>query len=452
MENNENPFNIDPKQQKKYEARKRAEEIKELEAKYQDDLSSYTETEEEMEYVESEEENIAIQEVIEKIKRKDPEIYDGEKNLFEELKQSHKGAESGAQTKASREASYRLKDYYREQTLDKMQKEKEGSDEEQQSNPEEATDSEGHQEESTEKDRRHERIKRKAEYSEEQKKNIKDFISALNKVDTTDDLFQKKKEEEVEEENQDEFLTDYILKGGWQKEEEAKDDGDIKFLEEDSEEIELIEEFDKETMPTAQGKFATVKKASQKRKRKELKKKLRNREEEKTKQEEIKRLKNLKKQQFADRLAILRSVSGLSKRQASKIKLEEVYNKKEFDKTMESLFGEEYFKKKEEERPKIKGYEAEAQELKQLEDLAEKAEMQQDRTSMSEIKKILSEIKEIGKEYASLKKQGDFEYVEMPTVNIGLTTREILLADDKFLKRNYSIKNYAPFKDKYERR
>ncbi|KAI5169467.1 hypothetical protein NEIRO02_2671, partial [Nematocida sp. AWRm79] len=442
MENSENPFNIDPKQQKKYEAKKRAEEIKELEAKYEEDLASYTETEEEVEYEESQEENIAIQEIIEKIKKKDPEIYDGNKKIFEEIKQAHKKETTEKPADKQKESSYRLKDYYREKTLDIMNKTPEETTEELFPIKEEDSCSEDASEEKQVRDRKQERIKRKTEYNEEQKENIKAFISAMEEINTTDELFQKKTEEEVKEEDPENFLTEYVLKGGWQKENETNKEEELLFLEEDSEELELIEEFDKETIPTTQGKFATVKKPVQKRKRKELKKKLRNREEEKIKQEEIKRLKNLKKQQFMDRISILRSVSGLSKRQLSKIKLDEVYDRKEFDKTLESLFGEEYFNKEEEERPKIKGYETEAQELKQLEELAENAELQQDRTSISEIKKILSEIREIGKEYATLKKQGDFEYVEMPAVNIGLSTKEILLADDKFLKMHYSIKNY----------
>ncbi|KAI5192353.1 hypothetical protein NEMIN01_1967 [Nematocida minor] len=442
QQNNENPFKIDSRQQKKYEAKKRAEEIKELESKYKDELSQ-EETEDDASYEESEEENVAVQKLIEKIRNKEPEIYDKERQIFEEIKQSHKTAGTAQIKEREKERSYRLKDYYRDAVLDKME-ENENTEEESREEKEETT---------REGDRKKERVKKRVQYDTEQKQNIDAFIAAMDEVEVDDELFQKKPKEEGGEEDTDEFLTEYVLKGGWQKELEKKEKEDTElFLEEDSEEIEMIEEFDKEGMPATGGKYSTVKKPTQQRKRKELRKKMRNREEEKIKQEEIKRLKNLKKQQFADRLSILRSVSGLSKRKVSKIRLEDSYDRRELDKILEDLFGEEYFSEKEEKRPKIKGSEMEAQELKQLEQLAEKGELQHDRETVKEIKKILSEIREIGEEYGSLKKQGTFEYVKVPTVDLGLSVKDILLADDKTLKRQYPLKKFAPFQDEDEKR
>lgn len=437
MENtNENPFEINPRKQKKYEAKKRAEEIKELEGKYKDELS-FTETEDDESYEESEQENIAVQEVIEKIKKKDPEIYDPKRRLFEEIKESCK-TEEHTNTEKRKEKSYKLKDYYREQTLKKMQ----GVSVEDPTDKTELSEDE----ESTHKNKKKEKLKNRTEYDSEQKKNIKEFLAALDEIDSAEELFKKAPKKEEEEIDPEEFLKEYVLQGRW-KEEEPAAENEAGFLEEDSEEIELIEEFDKEIMPNTGGRFATVKKPAQRRKRKELRKKLRNREEEKIKQEEIKRLKNLKKQQFADRMAILKNVSGLSKRKLSKIKLEDSYNPKEFDNILGSLFGEEYFKEKEEKRPKIKGFEVEAEELKEIERLAEKGEIQQDRDTQKEVKKILSEIREIGEEYVALKKQGDFKYVEIKGMSIDLSAKDILLADDKFLKRHYSIKKFAPYQD-----
>lgn len=415
MEQSENPFKIDGRQKKTYEAKKRAEEIKELESRYKEEMESAEGTEEDT-YEESSEENRAIREIIAKIKSKDPEIYDKDRSLFTEIKAERKST-SETKPPKEKEQTYRLKEYYREIAQ--------------------------------EKDAKHEKTKKRVEYDTEQKENLAAFIKAANETENEDIFYKKaptnKEEDEEENKNKEDFLEDYVLKGGWQKEtEEIQAEKD--FLEEDSEEIEMIEEFEKECRVGAGGKYLTAKKPNQQRKRKELRKKMRNREEEKKKEEEIKRLKNLKKQQFADRLSILRSVSGLSKRQISKIKLEGSYDRRELDRTLESLFGEDYFREKEETRPKVKGSEMEAEEIKEIERLVATGETQNDRSAIKEIRRIISEIHEIGEEYGALKKQGDFEYVSVESVDLGLSAKDILMMDDKMLKRQYSVKKYAPFK------
>ncbi|KAH9385597.1 uncharacterized protein NEMAJ01_0493 [Nematocida major] len=448
MEGNaENPFNINPRQKRKYEAKKRSEEIRELEIKYKDEEMSES-TEDDASYDEREEENMAVQELIEKIRAKDPKIYEKSARVFEEIESAHKSQSESTQ-KPSAEAPYRLKEYYRETVLQEVSKLSEEMDSEKTAH-ESAVSASAGEKRIESSDSAPAGAQDKESGLPNKGRAIDSFLHALNEMDTGDQLFHKKQAEEENDAGAEDFLTEYVLKGGWQK--ECEKPNEENFLQEDSEEIELIEEFDQEIAPTAGGAYSTVKKPAQRRKRKELKKQLRNREEEKQRQEEIKRLKNLKKQQFADRLSILRSVSGVSKRKLSKIRLEECYDKKEFDKTLDSIFGESYFDEKETKRPKIKGFEMEAEELKQMERLANDGEMQADRNALSEIRKIISEIREIGEEYETLKKRGDFEYVEMPTVNIGLSVRDILLADDKFLKKNYSIKKFAPYQEEYEKK
>lgn len=415
----ENPFRIEEKKKKKYEAKKRTEEIRELEKKYAGEVheieSDSTET-----YSEDSAENRAIQEVIEKIRAKAPEIYDPTRPIYTEAKQNQRPTKTKP-AKKEKEAHYGLKAYHQETVLQHM------------------TEPPTHTQQ---------RVQKKAQYDTEQKENIEALIQAAEEIKEEEGLFWKKEQKEdtdkeTEGQIEENFLEEYVLKGGWQK--AAEKEEETGFLEEDSEEIEIIEEFEKEGAEAAGGGYLTAKKPKQRRKRKEIKKQARNREEEKKKEEEIKRLKNLKKKQFEERLRILRSVSGLSKRQVSKIKIEESYDREETDKILNKLFGEEYYKEEETVRPKIKGSEIEAEEIKQIEKQAERGEIQQDRDRIEEIKKIVQEIKEIGEEYSRLKKKGDFEYVKIES-KIDLSVKDIFTTDDKILKRAYPLKAYAPFK------
>ncbi|OAG31853.1 hypothetical protein NEDG_00328 [Nematocida displodere] len=404
----ENPFAIDSRMEKKYNARKASEEIKELEEKYQGEWLSETESEE-CDYQDDPAENRAIKALLEKIRSRDPEIYTSQVYF------------TAPESKAAKsDQSYRLKDFYRDQVLEQMNK----------------TD----------------KLKQKLEYDQEQNENIEAFITALNEEEPQGSLFTKKATlPEEEEAEQADFLQRYLLEGGWQqavaKEESLKD-----FLDEDSEELELIEEFDREGLPAINTNFATAKKPAQIRKRKELRKKIRQDTQAQIKQEELRRLKNLKKQQFAERLALLKKVSGLSNRKLAKINLMDAYSEASFDKLIETLFDDKYFDREETKRPKVKGSSVEAQELQEMDALAEKGEVQSDRKRVKDVKKILTEMKSLGQEYSALGNKGDFEYVQVPTVSLNLSVKDIFSMDDKELKRKYPLKKYAPFQDDAEKR
>ncbi|KAI5181392.1 protein KRI1 [Nematocida sp. AWRm80] len=436
----ENPFELDERKEKKYNSRKRTEEIKELEEKYQEE-DSYTETEEESSYEDNPEENLQVKEVLAKIREKNPEIYNKETIYFTEEYPSKDPSKTETQKKT---APYTLKEYYRDQVLAQIEtKELDGLNEE----DKDTQIQPGIQNRVT-----------RTEYDQEQKENIKDLLNALESVNPGTDLFVKRPiETEPEtssildpEQNPDQFLEEYVLGGKWQQKTTTESN---EFLEEDSEELELIEEFEKETQSHKSIiNCPTAKRPNQTRKRKELRKKLKNREEEKQKQEELKRLKNLKKQQFRDRMNLLKTVSGLSNRKLSKINLTDNYNEAEFDSLIETLFGKKYFEEKEEDRPKIKGDLLEAEELKEIEQLAQEGILQNNRVREREVKKVLAEIKKIGQEYTALKNQGTFQYVSVPYAPIPLSVKDIFSMDDKDLRRKYPLKKFAPYQTDEERK
>ncbi|KAI5192844.1 hypothetical protein NECID01_2102 [Nematocida sp. AWRm77] len=395
-------FQIDEAQERKYNARESAKELRELEEKYKNDSLSDTETS--GEYEDNEEENRVLQDLIHKIRNKDPEIYTNKTYFTPETEET---------AGTSKEKSFRLKEYYRKQTLDQMHNAK--------------------------------KLQTQLEYNTEQAANIEEFAQEMANMPVEESLFVPKKETEEPspEETPEEFLANYVLAGRWAKEAEPATDV---CLEEDSEELEMIEEFEKEVYESSnklgvKGKYVTTKAPEQKRRRKELRKKMRNREEEKKKEEEIKRMKNLKKQQLSERLSALKSISGLSNRKLAKINLNDAYNEKEFNKMIDSLFDEKYFEKEENKRPKIKGDTVEAQELQDIEEMADKAMLGRDQ----KVKGLLSEIKDLGKEYTSLGATEKFEYIEGPTVNLNMSVLDILLAEDSELKRKYPLKKLAPY-------
>ncbi|KAI5170734.1 hypothetical protein NEFER03_0193 [Nematocida sp. LUAm3] len=407
-DNGSNPFHLDRKLKRKYEDRKVAEEIRELQEKYKDEEIEETESEESS-YEESEGENEQIIEIIEKIRNKDPEIYTDKEFFTQKITE-----------KLKKEKSFKLRELHREQTLDAMHKV--------------------------------DRVEKKMKYNVEQEEAIDTFISQLDKMNISGEILQKKElkseEEDLRDLPEEEFLNRYVLQGKWKKTEEPENNEE--FLEQDSEELEMAEAFDASSLPIPGSSFSTAKKPSQERKRKELKKRLRKREEEKVREEEIKRLKNLKKKQFSDRLSLLKKISGLSNRKISKINLSDQYNEKEMDKLISSLFDEKYFQESEKTKPEVKGSLPEAQELKDLEDAAKKGEMLNDRVRTREIKKIVEEIKKIGEEYDSLRIKGDFSYVELPNINIPLSIKDIFTADENLLKKQFPIKKFAPYQSKEE--
>lgn len=416
----EDVFQIDTRAEKKYNAKRAAEELKELEEKYADESISITE--EESSYEDDPQENEEIKRVIEHIRNKEPKIYDKSATFYAYKAPKEKHPEPDDEPQ--KEKSYTLKDYYREQILQKMGTEKK---------------------------------KKRIQYDAEQEENVEEFISELIKEEPLESIFVKKEQnlpdsEELELDPEN-FLQKYVFGGGWKQESPKKDE---QFLDEDSEELEIIEEFDKEGLENipapVSSKCPSTKRPVQSRKRKELKNKLRNREKEKQKQEEIKRLKNLKKQQFQERIKLLKQVSNLSNRKLAKINLKDEYTEKAFNRMLDSLFNAKYDMKEEKHRPKLSGASVEAQELQEIEVLAAEGEMQRDRKREKEVRKILQQIKELRNDYNSLQTSGSFRYVSLPSVQIGLSALDILSMDDRALRKNYPLKKYAPFQDPEEKR
>lgn len=391
------------KREEKKEERKEEEKKEEREEE-----SSCEESEEESSYEESEEENIRIETLIEKIRKKDPEIYNKETVFYTE--KDKKKADK------KEESSYQLKDYYRDQTLEGMRKSKS--------------------------------IEKKLAYNREQKESIAEFVEAMEQINPQDELFMKKEKSENKNKNKeditdDEFLRKYIFGGGWkEKIEEEKKPLQKEFLEEDNKELEMADLFE-QSRPSSL--FVNAEKPSYANKRKEVEKKERKKQKEAQKEQELKQKKNLKKKQFAEKLDLLRNISGLSKRKISKINLIDDYNEEAFDQLISSIFDKNYFSKEENERPEISDSLAETQELSGIENPDKKNEIDSDSSKKQKIKEVIQEIKQIEEEYSALKVIGNFEYVNIPAVNIPLSVKEIFNTDDAVLKKNFPLDKYAFF-------
>ncbi|KAI5184905.1 hypothetical protein NEHOM01_0456 [Nematocida homosporus] len=419
----EDLFILDKKKQKEYEARKAAEEIREIEAKYAGE--SLTESSSESSYEDSPEENMKIRQLLISLRNKEDSIAISNSNAnldnnidtnLDTNSNTNTNSDTNTNTNTnSNNNSYRLKDFYREQTLAQMKAEK------------------------TEK---------KLAYSPDQADSLAAFMTAAESVEGVEFSAAPTPAPGLTftpDMDPNEFLDAYVLGGGWKAPTNQTDEA---FLEEDSEEMEMADLFD----ASAPSLITTTKAPVQQRKRKELRAKMRRRDKEKEKAEDLKRLKNLKKTQYSERLQLLQRVSGLSKRQIKKLTLNADYNEETFTETLNNLFGEEYFQEPEPERPKVSGTLPEAAELREDEEAVASGTLPGDRTRARQIQGILRELKTIGTDYAKLQVSGDFAYTQVPGPDMPLSIKEILASDDAELRKRFPLKKLAPYRrDRHSR-
>ncbi|KAG0265343.1 KRRI-Interacting protein 1 [Linnemannia exigua] len=172
--------------------------------------------------------------------------------------------------------------------------------------------------------------------------------------------------------NQDEaFLMDYILNRGWIDKSQKKTphykeivrEEDLSDLEKSEEELEAAEEFESkynfryedEAGNKLTGYSRTiddsVRNADDKRKRQRLAAKERKKEEKIRQLEELKRAKNLKKQEIFNKLKQIQEITGNKTVGFNEIDLETDFNPEDYDQKMDTMFSDNYYAGDENEKP-----------------------------------------------------------------------------------------------------
>jgi protein KRI1 len=193
---------------------------------------------------------------------------------------------------------------------------------------------------------------------------------------------------------------------------------------------------------------SSLRRKDDKRKRMREKKLQRKDEEKIRKEEELKRLKNLKKEEIMSRLAKIEKVSGTRVGDLHEF-LSRDFDPKDFDSHMQEKFGSDYYSKKDK---KFK----QEQDLEDLQDF----DLEQDAENIPLLKENLEQQKEsllddlYALDYEDL--IGDlpvrFKYRNVDANNYGIKAKEILVADDKDLNEFLSLKKLAPYRSAEKRK
>ncbi|KAI8604609.1 KRI1-like family C-terminal-domain-containing protein [Dissophora ornata] len=317
------------------------------------------------------------------------------------------------------------------------------------------------------------------------------------------------------------FLMDYILNRGWIDKSQKKTphykeivrEEDFDELEKSEDELDAAEEFESKynfRFEEAEGNSLTgytrtiddsVRNKDDKRKRQRTAAKERKKEEKTRQLEDLKRAKNVKKQEIFNKLKQIQEITGNKTVGFDEIDLETDFNPEDYDQKMESMFSDKYYDGDENEKPVFDDdidtadYEAEddndngsssaeggdgdddeeqaetndvmmdadylpggenygkpaKKETKKERAQREKEEKKQAKLALSQDKK--KDFNSYLDEYYQLDYEdmvGDlptrFKYHKVKSSAFGLTPVEILLADDKDLNEFVSLKKFAPYR------
>ncbi|XP_024522328.1 protein kri1 [Selaginella moellendorffii] len=417
------------------------------------DSSSEEDEDEDEDGVLPEKTEVRILETLARIKKKDPSIYKPEVKFFEDDGDEDEDVEEEKALKERKKPVY-LKDVVAKQALENP----EGDEDEEDGNPP---------------------IKTYAQEQQELKDALrKSFAAAVEDDDDEEGLFtvrKKSKEELRREEEQaeklrkeapvsqkleeyfgkdddldekDRFLKNYLQNQGWIDKNKDKLPSYEDVIGEVSEEEEELDDQDRyesllnfrfeeggdsQVLGHSRVVEDSVRKISEKRKERRRKKQERLAQAELARQEEVKRLKNVKKKEMMEKLSKIQTVAGI---QAGPGKidegdLEEDFDPDEHDRKMQQLFGEDYYN---DEDPDFHSGDGEAAGMDGM-DFDEGIEKSEDEGLVSlDYEDKISDM------------PTRFKYAQVRPNRFGLSTAQILDADEKELNQYVSVKAMAPYR------
>ncbi|CAJ0650746.1 7132_t:CDS:10 [Entrophospora sp. SA101] len=409
-------FKINHQYAKKYEIRKRGEELSKLKEKYdRSDLNSEdvavsdSTSEEEDEYGEliTPEVDAQIMKTITAIRSKDPKVYNSQANFFadEEIEKARKQWQEKQKKKKSGTKPIHLKDYHRQILL------KNGGNDDSDSDNDISTKAYNKKLELT-----------PIEEEQKLKEELKAMASTIDNVNENQIKEWQNFKENPNVDNDEAFLTEYILNRGWVD----KDLIRIPTYEElvaehhDSEEDEFDEAVDnfeskynfRSTKITTYSRNVegSMRRIDNKRKIQRYDREERKAEEKKKKMEELKRFKNLKKKEIHEKLQKIKEITGNENVGFDEVDLEEDFNPEKYDDKMQKIFDEEFYNKQ------------------------------------ASDDEYLDEYYQLNYEDIIDDTPVRFKYNKVKSTSFGLTPTEILLADEKDLNEFVSLKKYAPYR------
>lgn len=333
-------------------------------------------------------------------------------------------------------------------------------------------------------------------FVETQRDERNQILSEINQAvgeesDDEQDLFTKKNRTEIErkllpdpDKNQDQFLNEFVGSQAWIP---AKGDTIINLdgkgdrIQEDDEEFEeAAEKFEKaynfrfedpngaEIVSYARNQ-ATIRRSDASGRRKVREKKQEEaKEEARQKEEAVSKKKTKKINMVMDRLASIKEAVGkdvddqVIKRVFGETLMKDDFEDADWDAKMSEIFNEQYYggeieKPQWDEDDEIM-QEFEEEQKSKKDKKKEKKSKKKEKSSLKETAEkmvadnALSLVDEVDEERGRKKDRGSaFKYREVSPETFGLTTREILLADDKDLNEFIGVKKFAPYRSKEAR-
>ncbi|CAG8548208.1 2876_t:CDS:2 [Paraglomus brasilianum] len=446
---------------RKYDERKRGEELSKLKEKYGDlahNEESDSTSEEEDEYGElvTPEIDAQILKTITAIRSKDPKVYDSNTSFFAdgEIEEARNLWEENRQRKKTEAKPMKITDYQRELLLKS-----------------------GGVIDDDENTKMHERVKLLT-YAEEEEQLKAEFKAAVEncgiEADEGDLLVQRQRtaEEIAAEEDEykkfllesvaqstnsteileqwqsvktnptissdEKFLMEYILSRGWIDKDanriptykeltaDHRDDEDEEFDAKVDEfeskyNFRFEEEGGSQILTHSRNVEGSVRRKDNKRQLQRQSRTQRKSEEKLKREEELKRLKNLKKKEIYEKLHKIKEITGNENVGFDEVDLEEDFDPEKYDAKMNEVFNEEYYSAKDSKNKPTK------QEKKKFEE-------------------YLDEYYQLDYDDIIGDTPVRFRYCQTNPSNFGLTPEEILLADDQDLNEYVSLKKYAPYR------
>ncbi|GBC07159.1 hypothetical protein RclHR1_00730008 [Rhizophagus clarus] len=516
---------------KKYEEKKRGEELSKLKEKYgnfanfdSDEIDESSTSEEEDEFGElvTPEVDVQIMKTIIAIKSKDPKVYDSRSNFFtkEEIQKAREQWLDKQREKRLEEKPMHLKDYNRKILLENGGIIEEVVNSKTKGNIELAPVQEEQKlkeefKAATSKfdffdngdDFLIQRHKSAEELKAEEEDYQKFLLESMANASNAEILEQWQNHKNNPNVNEDEaFLMNFILNRGWIDKESDKIPSYEELIaehhdEEDGKFEEAVEQFESKynfrfeedgstkVITYSRNLEGIMRRTDNKRKLKRKMRSDRKEEEKKRKVEELKRLKNLKKREIFEKLRKIKEITGNDTVGFDDVDLEEDFDPDKYDKKMHKIFDDNYYTgEADNEKPEwsddiyigdivdsnsndrninsiinvVKEYNKHGGDDQESERVTgDEVTMDADYLpggkkygeTKSQRKKKVKKFDEYLDEYYQLDYEDiiddtpvRFKYRQTKPVSFGLTTTEILLADEKDLNEFVSLKKLVPYR------